>query len=97
NTAQHATARIAPTIATDFGVTVTSAAPTHLAIAQLASGAVVNAAFGQQPVVNLLDASGNVSANASVPVTLTVSAGASVIGTATVAAVHGVATFAGVG
>ncbi len=60
----------------------------------------VNTVFGTQPVVEVRDSVGNPVLGYSGPVTLTITsgtgtAGASVVGTATVNAVSGVATFSG--
>lgn len=62
-----------------------------------ASGAPSGTAFTIQPVLSVLDAFGNSIPGYTAPVTMTVSAGATVVGTATVNAVAGVATFTNVG
>jgi hypothetical protein len=57
---------------------------------------VAGAAFGQQPVVTIRDANGNTVTTATNSVTLTLGTGSGVLsGTATIAAVGGVASFGG--
>jgi len=69
-----------------------------LTLATLASGAASGAAFTTQPVVHVLDSGNNLATgdNSSV-VTMTVSVGGSLVGTATATASGGVATFTNVG
>ncbi|MFZ9794605.1 MAG: FG-GAP repeat domain-containing protein, partial [Gemmataceae bacterium] len=62
-----------------------------------ASGASSGTAFTIQPVLSVLDAFGNSIPGYTDQVTMTVSAGATVVGTATVNPVAGVATFTNVG
>ena len=72
-------------------------APSKLALARRAAGAVSRSAFTTQPVVRVVDVGGNtVPSNAST-VTAVVSAGAVLIGTVNATAVGGVATFRGLG
>ena len=79
-------------------VQVTPSAATHLVLTTAAAGAASGDPFGTQPVVALKDAAGNTTtADNSSVVTMTVSAGASVVGTATATAAAGVATFLNVG
>ncbi|HEV8410179.1 MAG TPA: invasin domain 3-containing protein, partial [Gemmatimonadaceae bacterium] len=78
------------------GVTVSAGAAAKLALTTNAATAVSGAAFGTQPVVAIQDAAGNVTTSTA-SVTMTVSAGGTVVGTATVSAVAGVATFTNVG
>ncbi len=76
----------------------TIGAASQLALTTSAAGAASGAAFTTQPVVAIRDASSNTvtSANSTV-VTMTVSAGGSMVGTATATASSGVATFSTVG
>jgi alpha-tubulin suppressor-like RCC1 family protein len=72
--------------------------PTQLVLTTPAAGAASGAAFTTQPVVAIRDAAGNtVTTDNGSLVTVTVSAGASVVGTAVAQALSGVATFANVG
>jgi hypothetical protein len=83
--------------ATD-GIVVNAGAAATLALTTNAAGAASGAAFTTQPVVAIRDAAGNtVTSDNSTVVTLTVSAGGTVVGTATVNAVTGVATFTNAG
>ena len=74
-----------------------SITPTQLALTTSAAGAASSAAFGTQPVVAIRDAQGNTVTSATGVITMTASAGGTVVGTATATAVVGVATFATVG
>ena len=77
-------------------INVTVGAPTTLALRTQPGGAVSGAAFTTQPAVEVRDAAGNLAITSSMPVTVTVASGGGVLsGTATVSAVSGVATFAG--
>ena len=78
-------------------IVVTAGAASQVALTTSAAGAVSGAVFTTQPVVTIRDAQGNTVTAATTAVTLTVSAGATVVGTATVNAVAGVATFTNVG
>jgi hypothetical protein len=70
----------------------------QLVLTTAAAGAASGAAFNTQPVVAVQDAGNNtVTGDNSTVVTMTVSAGATVVGTATRTAAHGVATFTDVG
>jgi hypothetical protein len=62
-----------------------------------AATAVSGSAFVTQPVVEIRDAAGLKVANSSQQLTMTVSTGGTVVGTSTVTASSGVATFADVG
>ncbi|HEV8409858.1 MAG TPA: invasin domain 3-containing protein, partial [Gemmatimonadaceae bacterium] len=96
-----------PTITVKIGGTNVSGSPvtmtvvvitaTHLTLTTSAAGAASGLAFTTQPVVALQDGSGNTATSNTSNVTMTVSSGATVIGTSTVAAVGGVATFSTVG
>jgi hypothetical protein len=80
--------------ATQVGITPLLGAATHLTLTTFAAGAVNGAAFGTPPVVEVRDAGNNVElGDNSTVVTMTVSAGATVVGTATKTAVNGVADF----
>ena len=72
-------------------------APSKLALAKRAAGAVSRSAFTTQPVVRVVDVGGNTVASNASTVTAVVSAGAVLIGTVTVNTVGGVATFSGLG
>ena len=82
-------------ITTTQSITPTVGAATALVVTTSASGATSGAAFSTQPVVTVKDSGGNtVLSSATVTATLS---GGSVYGTATKAAVNGVATFSGFG
>ena len=84
----------APTAPTTPTTPVTA---TQLQLTTSAAGAAIGAAFTTQPVVAIRDAAGNTVTSGASVVTMTVSAGGTVVGTATRTAVSGVATFSGVG
>jgi alpha-tubulin suppressor-like RCC1 family protein len=71
--------------------------PTQLNLVTQASGAASGSAFSVQPVVEIRDSRGSRATNSVAGVTMTVSSGATVIGSATVNAVAGVAMFSDVG
>ncbi len=79
-------------------IVLTAGAATQLLVTTAAAGAASGVAFTTQPVVQVRDAAGNlvVTDNASV-VTMAVSAGATIVGTATATATGGVATFTNAG
>ncbi|MDA1216485.1 MAG: hypothetical protein O2812_06390, partial [Chloroflexi bacterium] len=82
------------------GVIVPPGAAASLAFANGPSGAAPIVAFATQPVVKIQDAAGNTVTSSTDAITLAITAatgtgGAVLTGTATVAAVAGVATFAG--
>jgi hypothetical protein len=82
---------LTPATSTSFTVAVGDA--THLAVATQPAGAVSGAAFTTQPVIEIRDASGLLTANTD-PVTVAIASGGGVLsGTTTVTAVNGVATF----
>ena len=68
-----------------------------LAVATPAAGAASGVVFTTQPIVAIQDAGGTTVTASSASVTMSVSAGGTLIGTVTRAAVNGVATFSGVG
>ena len=70
---------------------------TQLALTTSAAGAASGAAFTTQPIVAIQDAAGNTNTSAVDVITMTVSAGGTVVGTATKTAVNGIATFSTVG
>ncbi len=79
-------------------ITPSAGAAHHLAVMTTAAGAASGAAFSTQPVVAIHDAAGNpVTTDNSTVVTMTVSSGATIVGTATATVASGVATFGGVG
>ena len=72
-------------------------APSKLALAKRAAGAVSRSAFTTQPVVRVVDVGGNTVVSNASTITAVVSAGAVLIGTVSVNTVGGVATFSGLG
>jgi hypothetical protein len=82
------------TAATSNNISVTLAPPTQLAVTTPPAGAVSGAAFATQPVVQLRDGTGLLVPDATNSVTVAITAGTgTLVGTQTVAAVGGVATF----
>jgi len=80
------------------GQTYTIAPPaTQTSITTSAAGAPSGLAFTTQPVITIKDAAGNTVTNSTAPVSMTISTGATTIGTATVNAINGIATFTNVG
>lgn len=77
-------------------IALTPGLPTQLVLTTPATLA-WSAAFAVQPIVAIRDAVGNNVPNATNTVAMTVSAGASVVGGSSIAAVGGVATFSNVG
>ena len=77
-------------------ITLGAGAADELVLTTDAAGAASGAAFETQPVVEIRDAQGNLT-DSTANVTMTVSVDGTVVGTATVAAVDGVATFTNVG
>ena len=72
-------------------------AASQLVLTTSAATAASGSAFTTQPVVQIQDAAGTKVANSSQQVTMTVSTGGTVVGTSTVTASSGVATFTNVG
>ena len=70
-----------------FTATGTAGAATQLLVVTSASGAAAGSAFTTQPVIQLKDVYGNITTQGTI--TMTVSAGATVVGTSTVAAASG--------
>ena len=81
--------------ATTDSFALTHGAATHLAVTTQPSGAANAAAFTTQPVITVLDSSGNVVTDSSASVTLASSAGSLACTDASVTATNGIATFAG--
>ncbi len=78
-------------------ITLASSTPTQLVLMTIAAGAASGAPFVTQPVVAMKDASANTVTTATSLVTMTVSAGATIVGTATATALNGVAIFSTAG
>ena len=78
-------------------ITPTFGTATQAILSTNAAGAVSGSAFTTQPVVTIQDAFGNTVTNSTASVTMTVSGGATTLGTTTVNASAGVATFTNVG
>jgi CSLREA domain-containing protein len=78
-------------------ITPTFGTATQAIISTNAAGSVSGSAFTTQPVITIKDAFGNTVTNSTASVTMTVSTGATTLGTTTVNAVAGVATFTNVG
>jgi hypothetical protein len=96
-TLTFATAPTAGTLtAATQSITVTEGPASGLNLTTSAAGAVSGSAFTTQPVVTIKDSGGNFITT-SKTVTMTVSAGPSVLGTASVTTSNGTATFSNVG
>ena len=78
-------------------ITPTFGAATQLTLGTSAAGSASGSAFTTQPVITIKDAFGNTVTNSTAAVTMSVSGNGTTVGTATVNAVAGVATFSGVG
>ena len=78
-------------------ITPTFGAATQATLTTNAAGSASGSAFTTQPVVTIQDAFGNTVTNSTASVTMTVSTGATTVGTTTINAVNGVATFTNVG
>ena len=78
-------------------ITPTFGAATQATLSTPAAGSVSGSAFTTQPVVTIKDAFGNTVTNSTAAVTMTVSGNGTTVGTATVNAVAGVATFTNAG
>lgn len=75
--------------------TVTHGAPVALGLRTQPAGAAIGAPLGTQPVIEVRDANGNVVTTSSAPVSVVIaSGGGTLVGTTTVSAVSGVASFA---
>ena len=77
-----------------FSFTVTAASATSAAITTQPTGATSGSVLGTQPVIRIVDASGNTVTTSSVNVVASIASGTGTLtGTTTVAAVNGIATF----
>ncbi|RLS27609.1 MAG: hypothetical protein DWH70_00205, partial [Planctomycetota bacterium] len=70
---------------------------TQVILSTPSAGSTSGLAFTTQPVITIKDAAGNTVSNSTAAVTMTVSTGATTLGTATVNAINGIATFTNVG
>lgn len=93
---QSAQATLGAIVSPVFSATPVAGTATQLVIATAAAGALAGSAFTTQPRIILADANGNQSADAAA-VTMTVSGGATTVGSTTVAAQSGVAQFTDAG
>jgi hypothetical protein len=84
-------------ISVSRSVQLTVGSATQLAITTAADGARSRQAFDIQPVIEIQDVSGNLLAAETTAIDVTVSAGPTLDGTASVAAVNGQATFTNLG
>ncbi|MCY2940153.1 MAG: hypothetical protein NTV50_00615 [Planctomycetota bacterium] len=84
------------TSATQFIRTLNGSA-TQATLSTQAAGSATGSPFTTQPIVTIKDAFGNTVTNSTVSVTMAVSSGATTLGTTTINAVAGIATFSGVG
>src|SRR5580704_10281155 len=94
------TALLGSTFLVGLATTASAAGTDHIVVATQPSSTVASGAtFAQQPIVQLQTAGDAVDASATGNVTVTITSGlpSTLIGTATVAAVAGVATFSGLG
>ncbi len=78
-------------------IVVTQAPATNIVVTTGASGSVTGQAFTTQPVIQIRNALGGIVTNSTAVVTASVSAGATIVGTATATAVAGVARFTNLG
>ena len=78
-------------------ITPTFGAATQATLSTPAAGSSSGSAFTTQPIITIQDAFGNTVTNSTAAVTMTVSGNGSTVGTATINAVAGVATFTNVG
>jgi len=97
DSAQRVTAQHGTLTPVTFSAAVKAADAAALQLSQQAAGAASGGAFVTAPKVRIRDAYGNQVTTSTAAVTLTVSAGASVVGTATTNAVNGEATFSTAG
>ncbi len=94
------TALLGSTFLVGLATTATAAGTDHIVVVQQPSTAVASGAtFAQQPIVNLFTSGNALDSSAVGNVTVTITSGfpSTLIGTATVTAVAGVATFSGLG
>jgi hypothetical protein len=78
-------------------ITPTFGIATQATLTSPALGSASGSAFTTQPVITIKDAAGNIVTNSTASVTMTVSSGATTVGTTTINAVAGIATFTNVG
>jgi hypothetical protein len=78
-------------------ITPTFGIATQATLTTPALGSASGSAFTTQPVITIKDAAGNIVTNSTASVTMTVSSGATTVGTTTINAVAGIATFTNVG
>jgi hypothetical protein len=80
-----------------FAITVAPGTATRLSIRRQPTNAAAGAAFGTQPIVDVLDVAGNVVTTAALPVTASLASGGGTLsGGVVVTSSNGVATFANV-
>ena len=97
-TAYTITATNATGIATQtFTLTVTVGAALKVAVTQASVGSSPGIAFTTQPQITIQDSGGNTITSSTAVVTATVSAGGTLVGTATATASSGIATFSNLG
>jgi hypothetical protein len=78
----------------EFTVTATGTAPTHLVVVTLVSGGTTDQPLPVQPIVEVRDQSNNVVTGSSAAITASLASGSgTLLGTTSVNAVNGVATF----
>jgi hypothetical protein len=85
------------TAATSSSLTLSAGAANRAAITRASVGTSYGVAFTTQPQITIQDASGNSITSSSAVVTVTVSAGGTLVGTVTASASSGVATFINLG
>jgi hypothetical protein len=78
-------------------IAVTYGAAAKLVVTRAAAGAASGAAFTTMPIVEVQDVAGNVVANSTAAITMSVSTGATIVGTAQQSAASGSLTYSGVG
>jgi len=83
--------------ATTQSITPTFGNASKVTLSTNADGSTSGSAFTTQPIVKILDAFGNTITTSNATVSMSVSIGASAVGTTSVSAVAGVATFTNVG
>jgi hypothetical protein len=78
-------------------ITATFGLATQATLTTQAAGSASGSAFTTQPVITIKDTFGNIVTNSTASVTMTVSSGATTLGTTTINAVAGIVTFTNVG
>ena len=85
---------LAPATTASFTVADQAGPPTQLAVSVQPGGASSGAVFGQQPVVQVRDAAGNIAPSSTAPVTVVVfSGGGTLTGTTSVVPINGIVTY----